>query len=117
MQVGSLSRNTLKLLPSKSKTSKVIVGDESGVITCFSVKKGEVQEVFRQQPEEGERAVGCLVLGGKEGDKIFVANGQTIKAHDWELLHCCRPSTPESMCRHLIYAYGPFDADVIQGHH
>ena len=30
-------------------------------------------------PEEGERSVGCLVLGGKDQDKIFVACGQTIK--------------------------------------
>lgn len=42
----------------------------------------QVQEVFKLEPEEGARSVGSLVLGGKSGDKIFLACGQTIKVLD-----------------------------------
>jgi hypothetical protein len=43
IQLGPQSRKTLRLLPfSKTKPQKIVVGDQSNIITCFSVKKGEV---------------------------------------------------------------------------
>lgn len=47
IQVGTQTRKTMKLLPaSKGKSQKVVVADQSGVISCFSVKKGEVVVIF-----------------------------------------------------------------------
>lgn len=45
LQVASVSRGTLQLLASqKSGTQKVVVGDDTGAITCFAIKKGEVRQ-------------------------------------------------------------------------
>eukprot|EP00658_Telonema_sp_P-2_P027165 TRINITY_DN21036_c0_g1_i4.p1 TRINITY_DN21036_c0_g1~~TRINITY_DN21036_c0_g1_i4.p1 ORF type:complete len:263 (-),score=69.01 TRINITY_DN21036_c0_g1_i4:117-905(-) len=80
LQVGPCNRGTLQLLGSqKSNTSKVVVGDDTGLVTCFAVKKGELVSVFTCEPSEFDKAVGRVVLGGKENDKIFVACGQTLK--------------------------------------
>jgi len=80
LQVASVSRGTLQLLASqKSGTQKVVVGDDTGAITCFAIKKGEVANVFTSPAEEFDKAVGRVVLGGKDLDKIFVACGQTLK--------------------------------------
>jgi ATP sulfurylase len=38
------------LPPGENKTQKVAVGDLSGVIQCFSVKKGEVVLAFKTLP-------------------------------------------------------------------
>lgn len=79
-QVGSLKYNTLRLLKSaKGKSDKLVVGDDTGLVTCFSIKKGELQEVFKVEPGDSDRPVGCIALSGKEGDRIFVARGQSIK--------------------------------------
>ena len=49
-QVGATGRRTLAVLPSaKHKQQKIAVGDDTGVVTCFTAKKG-VHEV-------------CFVLG------------------------------------------------------
>lgn len=44
-QVGSTSKNTLKVLPAEdgAKQQKVVVGDETGAVTCIGLKKEEVQ--------------------------------------------------------------------------
>ena len=44
-QVGATGRRTLAVLPSaKHKQQKIAVGDDTGVVTCFTAKKG-VHEV------------------------------------------------------------------------
>ncbi len=52
-----MTRNTLKLLPASksSKTSKVVVGDDTGMVTCFGVKKREVSTVFTIEPTEFDK--------------------------------------------------------------
>jgi Bardet-Biedl syndrome 7 protein len=44
LQVGSTSPDTLQLFPlgKKSIVQKVIVGDNNGVVQCFTVKRGAV---------------------------------------------------------------------------
>jgi hypothetical protein len=79
LQVGTTSRNTLKLLPlSKRSTQKVVVGDNSGVIHCFGVKKGQASESFVSKPLSKD--IGAVSLGGgsKGNNFIFAAAGRTI---------------------------------------
>jgi hypothetical protein len=45
------------LPPGENKTQKVAVGDMSGVVQCFSVKKGEVIVSFKSLP--GPQKVGA----------------------------------------------------------
>jgi len=43
LQVGQLNRKTLDVLPVANKQQqKIVVGDESGSIICFSIKRGDV---------------------------------------------------------------------------
>ena len=79
LQVSSTSRNTLRLLPlSKRTTQKVVIGDNSGVVHCFGVKKGEASASFESKPLSKD--INALSLGG--GDKgnnfIFAASGRQI---------------------------------------
>eukprot|EP01138_Halocafeteria_seosinensis_P002815 gb/GECG01002876.1/.p1 GENE.gb/GECG01002876.1/~~gb/GECG01002876.1/.p1 ORF type:complete len:814 (+),score=106.42 gb/GECG01002876.1/:1-2442(+) len=79
------SRKTLLLLgkPSKKKKhaqQRVVVGDDSGAITCFEIKKGGTPEtVFRL--EASPQKISRLALGGNTGekDKIFLSTGEKIK--------------------------------------
>ena len=42
------AKNTLKLLPfGKHKRQKVVVGDDSGAVTCFQTRRGEVQTLYK----------------------------------------------------------------------
>lgn len=78
--VGSNNRNCLKVLPSaKAKKQKVVIGDDTGVATCLTVKKGQGDLVFKSKPTQ--REVTALVLGGTRElkDKIYMASGQTIQ--------------------------------------
>ena len=44
---------TLQVMPlGHNKQQKVAVGDSSGVIQCFSLKKGEVVVAFKTLPTE-----------------------------------------------------------------
>jgi Bardet-Biedl syndrome 7 protein len=71
-----MSHGTLCILPvGKKKQQKVVIGDDSGVLTVFYMKKGEVNIEWKS-PELG-REITCVVLQlGK--DKIFVGCGQSI---------------------------------------
>ena len=44
------SHNVQVLPPGDKKTQKVAVGDGSGVVQCFSVKRGEVALSFKTMP-------------------------------------------------------------------
>ncbi|GIL85198.1 hypothetical protein Vretimale_10813 [Volvox reticuliferus] len=82
IQTTTCSSGTLAVLPltEEKKTQKVAAGDLSGVVQCFSVKKGEFTVAFKTLPAATSK-VTSLVLGkGKQQkDKIFVAAGNQIR--------------------------------------
>ncbi|KAG2424531.1 hypothetical protein HXX76_014412 [Chlamydomonas incerta] len=82
IQTSTCATGTLAVLPltEEKKTQKVAAGDLSGVVQCFSVKKGEFTVAFKTLPSAANK-VTSLVLGkGKsQKDKIFVAAGNQIK--------------------------------------
>ena len=42
-QVAPQARKTLRVLPpGKSKTQKLVIGDQNGAVSCIGMKKGEV---------------------------------------------------------------------------
>lgn len=80
LQTGSNHRGVLKVLPSaKQKRQKMVMGDDTGSLTCFTYKKNMTEVIFKNAP--GKREVTALALGGPKGDKdrIYVAYGQTIQ--------------------------------------
>ena len=80
LQLDAISNcGTLKLLPpGKSKKQKVVIGDDSGTVSCYEFKKGEPQSVFTYKPFDGP--ITCVAIGGlnPKRDKIFVSHGQRI---------------------------------------
>ena len=75
--------NTLQLLPlGKNNRQKIVVGDDSGTVSCFDFKKGEPVSVFATSVFSGP--VSCIALGGTgmglavKRDKIYAANEQKI---------------------------------------
>lgn len=69
----------LKLLPpGKTKKQKLVIGDDSGQLSCFEFKKGEPQIVFQTKVFDGP--IACVALGGprQKRDKIFCAQGQRL---------------------------------------
>ncbi|XP_022235384.1 Bardet-Biedl syndrome 7 protein homolog, partial [Limulus polyphemus] len=81
LQVGVTSPRTMKLLPAGEKKScqKVVVADHQGILQCFGIKRGDVQNIFKTLP--GQK-VTRLELGGAAGtvrDKIFIAAGNNIR--------------------------------------
>ncbi|KAG2493069.1 hypothetical protein HYH03_008732 [Edaphochlamys debaryana] len=82
IQTSTCAAGTMAVMPltEEKKTQKVAAGDLSGVIQCFSVKKGDFQVAFKTLPSK-ENKVTSLVLGkGKtQRDKIFLAAGSQIK--------------------------------------
>jgi Bardet-Biedl syndrome 7 protein len=84
-QVGSVSsRDTLALLPPGRKgTQKLVVGDDSGQVKAYEVKRGEVSTAFGF---DVGGLVRCVVVGmGEDGaprDKIFATQGASIVGMD-----------------------------------
>ncbi|XP_019862996.1 PREDICTED: Bardet-Biedl syndrome 7 protein homolog [Amphimedon queenslandica] len=80
-QVGALSSNCMKVLPSTKKNpQKIVVGDQDGVLTTFGMKKGDPQIVFKTLPGP---PIATLQLNGAPGsvaDRIFVSAGAEVKA-------------------------------------
>ncbi|GAB5369764.1 hypothetical protein AAMO2058_001433800 [Amorphochlora amoebiformis] len=77
---GSNNRKCLDVFTSsKGKLQKVVFGGKSGVVDCFTVKNGNIQQVFKSQ---SKKEVTALCLGGSKGnkDKVFVAQGHRIRA-------------------------------------
>ncbi|CAE8633485.1 unnamed protein product [Polarella glacialis] len=67
---------TLQVLPvGKKKQQKVAVGDDSGVLTVFYMKKGEVTYEWKSAPLGREISSVVMQLAK---DKIFVGCGQSI---------------------------------------
>merc|ERR1719379_1968293 len=71
-----MSPGTLCILPvGKKKQQKVVIGDDSGVLTVFYMKKGEVSIEWKS-PALGREITSVVLQLGK--DKIFVGCGQSI---------------------------------------
>ncbi|CAM9764264.1 unnamed protein product [Scytosiphon promiscuus] len=95
-QVSTVSRKgTLGLLPvGKNGKQKFVVGDDSGMVRCFEMKRGEVQTAFSFRFAEGgggsvtgstgtANMVTAVVVGGITGgsgggDRVFVTQGSSI---------------------------------------
>jgi len=69
------------LASSKKKQQKIVVGDDTGIVQCFGMKRGEVQPVFKTLPMGKE--IHRLELGGSKGElnKVFTSSGATIRGH------------------------------------
>lgn len=53
VQVGTTARKTTRLLPmGKKRQQKVVVGDESGSLLCFGMKKDAYEQVFKTAPAD-----------------------------------------------------------------
>lgn len=82
LQVTTTLPNTLAVLPvGQKKTQKVAVGDLSGVVQCFTIRKGDVVIVFKTLPTLSK--VTCMTVGRAklQRDKIIVAQGTTVKGY------------------------------------
>ncbi|KAI8469474.1 MAG: hypothetical protein J3K34DRAFT_522137 [Monoraphidium minutum] len=80
LQTAAAAPGALAVLPpGEKKTQKVAVGDASGVVQCFSVKRGDVALSFKTMP--GPHKVTSVTVGRhpRQRDKIFVAAGNTIR--------------------------------------
>lgn len=80
LQLDTISNcGTLKLFPpGKKQKQKLVVGDDSGMVSCYEFKKGEPQVVFNEKAFDGP--ISCLAIGGpiSKRDKFFVAQGQRV---------------------------------------
>mmetsp|Transcript_16876 Transcript_16876/g.20317 ORF Transcript_16876/g.20317 Transcript_16876/m.20317 type:complete len:715 (+) Transcript_16876:403-2547(+) len=80
IQVSATTRNSFKVLPiGKKKQQKMVVGDATGVIQSFSLKKGEVVNSFKHLPTGTPIEAVCLGTGQGQKDKIFCSTEQTVK--------------------------------------
>lgn len=81
LKVGPVaSHHSLRLLPlsKKKKKQKFVLGDEYGVVSCYQIKKGEPQNVYKSVTLASP--VSCIVMGTSKGteDKTFVATAQHV---------------------------------------
>ncbi|KAL3901262.1 MAG: hypothetical protein SGPRY_012307, partial [Prymnesium sp.] len=79
--VSSTCRKTMRLIPTgKRRQQKVVVGDDTGSILCFTMKHSEVEQLYKLPPTG--REVSRIEFGGvgDERDKIFWASGSTVHA-------------------------------------
>ncbi|XP_071787420.1 BBSome complex member BBS7-like [Asterias amurensis] len=81
LQVGVTSPRSMRLLPEKKPKAvqKVAVADQTGVLQCFNMKKGEPVSAFKTLP--GPK-IARLELGGALGtppDKVFITSGSEVK--------------------------------------
>nr|CAB3225183.1 Bardet-Biedl syndrome 7 protein homolog [Phallusia mammillata] len=84
VQVAVTDKKCMKILPNNDKrrvTQKVVVGDKSGVLQCFGMKKRELNSIFKLLPGP---PVSKLELGGALGtpqDKIFASCGSEVRGY------------------------------------
>ena len=67
-----LINSQLLIIFNLSIQQKLLIGDDSGQISCYEFKRGEPQIVFQAKPFEG--AITCLELGGNPAkrDKVRI---------------------------------------------
>lgn len=76
LHAQAMAPGTMCVLPvGKKKQQKVVIGDDSGVLTVFYMKKGEVQTEWKS--DKLGRAISAVVLQMSK-DKIFLGCGQSI---------------------------------------
>jgi len=76
LQCGALQPGTLQVLPvGKKKQQKIAIGDDTGVLTVFYIKKGEVQ--YEWKSAALGREISSVVMQMAK-DKLFVGCGQSI---------------------------------------
>lgn len=76
LHAGAMAPGTLCILPvGKKKQQKVVIGDDSGVLTVFYMKRGEVSIEWKSA-ELGREITSVVLQLGK--DKIFLGCGQSI---------------------------------------
>ncbi|XP_016910045.2 Bardet-Biedl syndrome 7 protein homolog [Apis cerana] len=78
--VGVTSRRTTKIFPATEHrhTQKFAVADHDGILYVYGMKKGELQLSFKSLPG---LKINKLVLGGSGYDKIYIAQGNTVKGY------------------------------------
>ncbi|XP_003694249.1 Bardet-Biedl syndrome 7 protein homolog isoform X2 [Apis florea] len=78
--VGVTSRGTTKIFPATEHrhTQKFAVADHDGILYVYGMKKGELQLSFKSLPG---LKINKLVLGGSGYDKIYIAQGNTVKGY------------------------------------
>lgn len=79
--VGANNHACMQVLPSsKNKKQKVVIGDNTGVITCVGIRKGNADVQWQTDPARNSSGVSGLCIGGKieSPDKIYAAFGQTV---------------------------------------
>ncbi|XP_071846430.1 BBSome complex member BBS7-like isoform X1 [Apostichopus japonicus] len=81
MQVGVTSPRTMKLLPEKKHKApqRVAVADQTGVLQCFNMKKGEAQVAFKTLPGTKITRVELGGALGSPSDKVFIATGSEVR--------------------------------------
>lgn len=82
IQTSTCTAGTLAVLPlsEEKKTQKIAAGDMSGVVQCFSVKKGEFAIAFKTLPNAQQKITSLTLGRGKlQREKIFLAAGNQIK--------------------------------------
>ena len=73
------SSSCLQVLPQgHNRQQKVAVGDTSGVLQCFSLKRNDVVAAFKTLPTGSAVTHVTLGKGQAQRDKIFVASGHTV---------------------------------------
>ena len=73
------------LPPGHNKQQKVAVGDSSGVLQCFSIKKGDTVAAFKTLPAAPGVSHITVGKGATQRDKVFVAGGQVVRVL---MMHC-----------------------------
>lgn len=63
------------------KTQKVACGDLSGVMQCFSVKRGEISMIFKTLPSSQKITSLTLGHGANQKDRMFAAMGPQIAGY------------------------------------
>ncbi|CAL7942126.1 unnamed protein product [Xylocopa violacea] len=78
--VGVTCRGTTAIFPATEhkQTQKFAVADHDGILHVYGIKKGELQVSFKSLPG---LKINKLVLGGSGRDKIFIAQGNTVKGY------------------------------------
>jgi len=82
VQTATCAKGSMAVLPmsEEKKTQKVALGDLTGVVQCFSVKKSEIATAFKTLPAPTHKVTSlALGKGRQQRDRIFVAAGNTIK--------------------------------------
>lgn len=80
IQTGPCGRGTLAVLPQGSnKQQKMAVGELSGAIQCFSIKRGEVAMAFKTLPSKHRVTALSLGKGKNQRDRIFVGEGYSVR--------------------------------------